>query len=240
VSKRILAPIVLLLAAACSAVAVFAVQRIESGIGPFNEPYASQYLSPNGDHVRDDGSIRFTTKRPERVTITLEDSSGHVVKTIRRNARVDGAVPNLTWHGVSDDGVQLPDGTYRIVITRAGDRRRYGPAKPTIVDTRPLRAQLAVARRRGDNLGGLIFTQPGIGDAYLELADGSHRVPAFSTTRQDVATSLPGSRPAGLVSVRFLLDHAAKLDLQGASFVLEDLAGNPTRLPLAGVLEEAS
>ena len=238
-STRVLAPLVLFLAAACSAAAVFAVQRIESGIGPFNEPYASQYLSPNGDGVRDTGSIRFTTKHPERVTITLEDDSGHVVKTIRRNARFDGSVPNLTWTGTSDDGVQLPDGTYRVVITRAGDRRHYGPAKPTIVDTRPLRAMLAVARRRGDNLGGLVFTEPGIGDAYLELADGSRRTPAFSTPRQDAAASLPDQRPTGLVSVRFRLDHAARLNLRGARFVIVDLAGNPTPLPLAGVLEEA-
>jgi hypothetical protein len=126
-----------------------------------------------------------------------------------------------------------------VQITRAGDSRVYGPAKPVIVDTKPLRAQLVVARRRGDNLGGLIYTEPGIGGAELDLADGTKLTPAFSTSNQTAAAALPDGRPAGLFSVRFLVPHARGLRLAGATFVIRDIAGNPTRLPLDGIVDEA-
>ncbi|MCW2973157.1 MAG: hypothetical protein JWN72_1430 [Thermoleophilia bacterium] len=249
-SKRLLAPLLLFVAAAAAAAAVFLVHRIEARIGPFNEPYVTQVISPNGDGVQDEALVRFRTKQPERLTITLVDEHGKLARTIRRG-RFTARPVKIPFPGFDNDGHVLPDGSYRVEIRRAGDDRVYGPAKALEIDTRPLDAELAVARRRGDNLGGLLYVNEGVGAIELQLADGTvlafdpdddasrDTAPALSTPKQDAAASLPDDRPRGFVSVRFIVRGARDLDLVGATIVLRDVAGNPTRLPLDGTLEEA-
>lgn len=253
-SKRFLAPLLLLLAAAGSAAAVFLVHGIEAKIGPFNEPYVTQVISPNGDGVQDRALVRFRLKQPAYLTIRLVDDQGAVVRTIQRGQRLAGPV-HPTFPGYDNRGHALPDGTYRVEITRRGDDRVYGPAKALEIDTHPLRAKLAVARRRGDNLGGLLYVDGGVGAIELRLAGGAvlaydpsteatrvtsgRTAPALTTPRQAAAASLPADRPRGFVSVRFIVRHARDLDLGGALLVLRDVAGNPTLLPLDGTLEAA-
>lgn len=237
-STRLLAPILLFLAAVGSAAAVFLVQRIEAPIGPFTEPYVTQAFSPNGDGIRDRMTIRFTVHRPEHVTIRLVDSRGRTVHTYAKELFVRGHYIH-DYPGTDDHGGPLPEGEYRVELHRAGDDRTYGPAKSTVVDTTPLAAELVVARRRGGALGGLVYTEPGVARATLHLADGTMQQPRFSTPNQQVAAALPDARPKGRSSVRFLLQGAADLDLHGAYLELQDPAGNPTRLPLDGILEEA-
>ncbi|MCW2949488.1 MAG: hypothetical protein JWN41_501 [Thermoleophilia bacterium] len=237
-TKSRLAPPTLLAAALAACAAVFAIHHVESRIGPFNEPYVTQLASPDGDRHHDDAIVRFTTKRREHVTIRLVDSRSHVVKTIRHAALVHGGAV-IPWQATNDAGHVLADGEYRIQLTRAGDSRVYGPAKPIVIDTVPLRARLVVARRRGDALGGLVYTEAGIDAATLELADHTTLRPAFSTPDQSAAASLPTGRPHDLYSVRFLVRGARTLDLRSAVLVIRDSAGNATRLPLDGTLEEA-
>ncbi len=132
-SRRVIAPVLLLLAAACSIAAVFAVHRIESRGGPLSQPSATTYFSPNGDGVQDVAEVRFTTRQPEDATvIVLDTSDGSRAATIL-DERVDGET-TLTWDGTID-GRRAPDGEYEFLIRRAGDSRAYSPTRPTVVDT---------------------------------------------------------------------------------------------------------
>lgn len=134
-SRRVLAPVLLLLAAACSIAAVFAVHRIESRGGPLSQPSATTYFSPDGDGVQDVAELRFTTRRPERVTVDVIDlDSGTRVARLRDDARVDGETV-VTWDGTGADGSSLRDGEYRFRIRRADDSRAYSPTRPTVIDT---------------------------------------------------------------------------------------------------------
>lgn len=134
-SRRVLAPVLLLLAAACSVAAVFAVHRIESRGGPLAQPSATTYFSPNGDGVQDEAEVRFTTRQPERVTVEVEDERGIRVTTLAADELVDGEVRHSWDGGGVNDGATVADGTYRFIITRAGDDRTYSPTTPTVVDT---------------------------------------------------------------------------------------------------------
>ncbi|MBC7460404.1 MAG: hypothetical protein H7287_03480, partial [Thermoleophilia bacterium] len=106
-SKRFLAPLLLLLAAAGSAAAVFLVHGIEAKIGPFNEPYVTQVISPNGDGVQDRALVRFRLKQPAYLTIRLVDDQGAVVRTIQRGQHPAGEV-HPTFPGYDNRGHALP------------------------------------------------------------------------------------------------------------------------------------
>ncbi|MCW2922180.1 MAG: hypothetical protein JWL76_2054 [Thermoleophilia bacterium] len=133
-SRRVLAPVLLLLAAACSIAAVFAVHRIEARGGPLSQPSATTYFSPNGDDVQDTAEVRFTTRQPERVTVIVRDLDTGDQVTLADDQRVDGET-TLEWDGRTRGGTQAPDGEYRFTIRRAGDSRAYAPTRSTVLDT---------------------------------------------------------------------------------------------------------
>ena len=133
-SRRVVAPFLLLVAAALCVAAVFAVHRIESRGGPLSQPSATTYFSPDGDGVQDEAEVRFTTRQPERVTVEVVDLDSGERITLRDAARVDGET-TIEWDGATEDGSRAPDGAYRFQIRRAGDSRTYAPTKPTVVDT---------------------------------------------------------------------------------------------------------
>ena len=233
-SRRVAAPVLLLLAAAVSLAAVFAVQRIESGGGPLAEPWASTYFSPNGDHTDDLARVRFTTKRAERVTVRVVDSAGHTVATLTANERVDGK-RELRWDGTTTAGDAAPEGTYRIRITRSGDDRVYSPTRPTVLDITPPIGRLDRATYTNGELRGLALLEP---DTRLEIVDSTgaplEDLRAF-LPNPDAHSAQPVGPPiADTVPVRFtvpldLSEHP--LDTLGIFAV--DLAGNRTDLRTA-------
>lgn len=170
-SRRIAAPLLLLLAAACSLAAVFAVHRIEASGGPVSEPFASPYFSPALEGNDGKAFIRFTTHETETITVRVTDKTGRTVRTIINGKRVKGGVKR-TWDGRDASGAVVPDGTYRVRITRAGDPRVYEPARPTVVDTAPPRAYLDRASVVDGELRGLVVLEEGE-TVRIDRADGS-------------------------------------------------------------------
>ncbi len=152
-SRRVLAPVLLLLAAACSVAAVFAVHRIEATGGPLSQPSASTFFSPDGDGVQDEAEVRFTTRQPERITVDVVTLAGDRVARLVSGARIDGS-RTFTWDGRRDDGELADEGAYRFRISRAGDERRYSPTTTTTLDVTPPigildRATLELGELRG-------------------------------------------------------------------------------------------
>lgn len=233
-SKRVLAPLVLLIAAACSLAAVFVVHRIEAAGGPLSEPYATQYFSPGLDGATGTATVRFTTRAAERISITIHGCDGGPrVHTLVRGARVDGSGA-FRWDGRGASGTVVPDGCYRFVIRRAGDDRRYQPAKPTWLDTR---APIAAVDRSAIADGywrGLIFTEPGVRLDYAtpdgEPLDGDEIEATIFRARIGHSSGEPKfiAWPKGAIAYRFSVrvDEHPRLRMTAV-----DLAGNETPLP---------
>jgi hypothetical protein len=226
--------VLLLVAAAVSIAAVFAVQRIESGGGPFAEPWATPFISPDGDGVQDTAEVRFTTERAERVTVAVTDDEGVVLRTLARDEPVDGRHV-LEWDGTDDDGRRVPEGTYRIQLTRAGDSRRYTPPRPIEVDVTPPLGRLDSATWYRGKLGGLALLEPG---ALIEARgpDGAPLEDLRSIVPRASARSAQplGPRIAGTRAVRFFvpLDRGV-VPLDALRLDAVDRAGNRLDL-LAG------
>jgi hypothetical protein len=145
--------VLLLLAAACSVAAVFAVHRIEAKGGPLAEPSATTYFSPNGDGVQDEAELRFTTREPEVVRARVINLETNDEIFLLDDERVDGET-RVEWDGMTEEGTRAPDGRYRFLVLLDGGSRGYAPTKPTVLDTRaPIgildRATLELGELRG-------------------------------------------------------------------------------------------
>lgn len=234
-SRRIVAPVLLLLAAALSIAAVFVVHDIESAGGPLSEPSAiPPYFSPNGDGVQDTVEISFTTRRPERITVRIEYLGGGTVETLVDNKRIDGE-HSVSWNGIGGGAVitPMPDSTYRAVLTREGDRREYEPTERIVLDTKaPSSSRIDRISLVGGQLQGLALLEPGVELVFVhpEFPDGFPDARMFQPRDPDARGARPdGPRPAGTVPIRFVVPSAGK-PTAGLRIFAVDPAGNRSEL----------
>jgi subtilisin family serine protease/flagellar hook assembly protein FlgD len=71
---------------------------------------------PYTDGYRDTLAPKATTNEPGLLTMTVRNSSGHVVRTITVNHSGTGAY-TLTWNGRDAGGHLVPAGTYKVLVT---------------------------------------------------------------------------------------------------------------------------
>lgn len=219
-SRRIVAPILLLIAAAFSIAAVFAVHEIEAAGGPLSEPSAvPPFFSPDGDGVQDEVEISFTTKRPERITVEIRSSDGELVRSLMGHERVDGE------HSVSWDGRGAAEGAYRAVITRAGDPREYETTERIVVDTTPPHGRIERTSIVGERLTGLALLEPGADLVFLADDGDELEGRVFAPPNPDAASAQPGGPvPEGL-EVRLWYVEGMPDEI-----LLRDRAGNQSPL----------
>jgi hypothetical protein len=228
VTRRLVAPLLLLAAAALSLAAVFAVHRIEARGGPVGEPsVTTPFISPNGDGVQDTAEIALTTRERERITIDILDRDEHVARRLRDRVRVDGRY-RARWDGRDDAGDLVDDGTYVVRIRRDGDGRSYEPVAPIIVDTTKPRGRIDSIGVADGQLRGLALLEPG--STIMVETRGTDPVTRNFTPRDGAVSGLPqGPVPAGTRPVRFVasIDQA---QLSSVDLFAADKAGNRTQL----------
>ncbi len=81
-------------------------------------------LAPGKEVSLHNGEGKFgveLTEPADDVSVTIKDGSGKAVRTVNLGPRDIGTSP-LAWDGISDGGVRLPDGNYRLEVsaTRGG------------------------------------------------------------------------------------------------------------------------
>ena len=243
-SKRVLAPLALFVAALLALAAVFAVHRIEAGGGPLSEPYATQFFAPRagGDPDRRNATIRFVTKQTEQLSVVVRScDTGTIIRHLWRDRRRSTGDQLLTWDGARDDGDTVKDGCYRIDIRRLGDDRVYEPAKATYVDTKDPVAVVDRSAIKDGVWNGLIFTEAGVeleyrtpGGKLLDTDAIEGRIfPAREHHSSGTAKRI--TPPAGSLPYRF----SVRVDEHPRLLVTAvDNAGNSTKLP-ADVIDQA-
>ena len=225
-SRRLVAPVLLLLAAACSLAAVFAVQRIEARGGPVSQPsVVPPAFSPDGDGVQDTASVFFTVRsdEPVRVTVDIAREDGEIVGRLveREQLRGEQELPLTGAVGRR----RLADGTYRVLISVEGDDRRYEPVAPVVIDTR---APIGVLDRATLELGELRGLEQLGPDEFLEVFDARGELVDDATVRQfapnpESAGAQPlRSAPANTRAIRFTVS----LDATPSRIDVVDKAGN--------------
>jgi murein DD-endopeptidase MepM/ murein hydrolase activator NlpD len=110
-----------LLIAAIAASAVPAATAADDAIVQQASISPKQGFTDSKDGVRID--YRITGSAPADVTITIT-GSGREVRTINVPGVVPGTDQTQTWDGLTNAGVPVADGTYRIVVAVAGGAER--------------------------------------------------------------------------------------------------------------------
>lgn len=106
-----------------------------------------QYLSPNGDGVRDRTLVGFDLSRRSKVSFSVIDSEGHEVRRLVDNRELAGDTKHrFVWDGRDDSGRRVPDGLYRLRVVRRDEGRVIDSIKEATVDTRPPRVALVSAQ----------------------------------------------------------------------------------------------
>jgi hypothetical protein len=106
-----------------------------------------RHISPNGDRVREEARVGFDISEPAEVSFAVIDSEGSEVRRIVDDRRLAGDTRHrFFWDGRDDDEHVVPDGTYRLRVTRRKENRVVDSFKTVRVDTKPPRVELLSAK----------------------------------------------------------------------------------------------
>ena len=75
-------------------------------------PSSQGILPPNGTLS---GVMELEQSSPN-VTLTINDSSGQLIRTVSLGSQPGGSVP-FTWDGLADDGTVMPPGKYNVKVS---------------------------------------------------------------------------------------------------------------------------
>lgn len=101
-------------------------------------------FSPNGDGVRDETTVGFDLTERAEVSFSIVDVNGAPVRELLDEVELAGdAKHRYSWDGRDDDGAVVPDGTYRMRVSRRKEGRIVNSYKTIEVDTEPPRVRLA-------------------------------------------------------------------------------------------------
>ena len=111
---------------------VISTLRFETG-GPGN------VFSPNGDGRRDRFYVGFKVLEEDRVTVSMLDEAGDVVRRIVDDRPVGsyGWIRSAVWDGTDAQGRRAPDGRYRVRITLRDQGRSFVVPRSVLLDTTP-------------------------------------------------------------------------------------------------------
>lgn len=210
----------LLLAGTAAAFVVTEDLKLESD--PIARPRITPTFSPVCRCEQQSAQIGFRLRREDRLTLTIADESGRVVRTLLRDAQFGRGNHRFGWDGRDDRGQVVPEGTYRPRVELARLGRAIEFPKEIVVDTTP--ARIAVTR-----LTPRVISPDGDGRADALVVRYTVSEPAHALLlvggRQEVRTQLRGS------STMVWSPRGRKRGSYSVSVAAIDAAGNRSRAP---------
>jgi flagellar hook assembly protein FlgD/PKD repeat protein len=102
-----------------------------------------RYFSPNGDGQEDTATVYYCLTEPANVTITVDDTTGTIVRTLEDGVSQPGGSGcsgynnQFTWDGTGDSGAVVPDGLYTVHVHAVDSGGLTGDGSTQLgVDTR--------------------------------------------------------------------------------------------------------
>jgi hypothetical protein len=132
--QRILSTAVIVGLLAATAAAFAITERLKLTKSPITATKVVRaYVSPRA-HTTAAVAIRF--RRRDRVTVTIEDSHRHEVDTLAYRLLVPRARRSFVWNGRTDAASVAPDGTYRMEVHFANQRRTILIPNPIVLESK--------------------------------------------------------------------------------------------------------
>ncbi len=81
-----------------------------------------EYISPNGDGVKDSTEFFFRLGTAQAVRVVVRDDRGEVVRTFSGGELADTTGGSVTWDGLDDTGMVVRDGQYQLQVIDENNR----------------------------------------------------------------------------------------------------------------------
>lgn len=158
------------------------------------------FFPQDGDTLTTTTGLSFRLGSPARVTWTIRNAAGAVVRTIRTEEALAAGTHTFTWNGRDDAGLLVPRGSYRSVVhaTDGSLGATQGVAvladafRIAVSDTTPARGQrLTVTATSAENLDAaprLRVYQPGIAGYTVTMTKVGLRVYRITVTLKSSGT----------------------------------------------------
>jgi flagellar hook assembly protein FlgD len=127
-------------------------------------------FSPNGDGVSDSTQLVFTLSVAARVTVTVIDGGGAVVRRVAIDRAFGPGRRSVAWNGVRGSGAPAADGRYRVRVDTETEHETASGETEVVVD------------RTLGHFGATPAFSPN-GDGRLELAHLSFQLARAATVR---------------------------------------------------------
>ena len=227
--------VLLLLAAIAAAFVVTEDLKLEPD--PIARPRIDRTFSPVCDCEQQTAQIAFRLRRPDVLTLTIADGSGHVVRTLLKRAHFSPGNHRFGWDGRDESGKLVPPGRYsaRVELQKLSRVIEF-PTQIAVDTTRPRFRTAKVSRRElspdGDGRGDAITIRYRLSEPshVLLLVNGKRRI----RTRPEKTTIrwAPSARGAGLERLQLVAVDAAGNRAAGRPFYVRVryLEVTPTRL----------
>jgi hypothetical protein len=88
--------------------------------------------------------VGFRLRHRDRVTVSMVDRSGAVVRTLLADRRLAAGKHDVVWDGRDDVGDIVPQASYRPRIELRRDSQTFNLPNPILVDTTPPRLQASI------------------------------------------------------------------------------------------------
>ncbi len=91
------------------------------GVQDANLWVTEQYISPNGDGVKDSTQLFFRLSAPQTVSIVVTDKDGNSVRTFTGGELINCTSGSIVWDGTDNGGMLAKDGVYQMKVLAANN-----------------------------------------------------------------------------------------------------------------------
>lgn len=184
---RHLRTILVLLLLVGTAAAFVVTEDLKLEPDPISRPRITPTFSPTCRCEKQTARIAFRLRQPDRLTLTIQDEQGQVVRTLLRKASFGRGSHEFGWDGRDERGRVVDEGSYRSRVELDKLDRAIEFARVIRVDTTPARIEITRLHPRVISPDG-----DGRADAVTLRYKANEPVHAFLLVngRQEVETAL--------------------------------------------------
>jgi flagellar hook capping protein FlgD/N,N-dimethylformamidase beta subunit-like protein len=122
--------------------AFFVTQRLKRSTPIVTRVFFYEWIGPTCHCPKSHVTLRFDLPKAQRVTVSLVNHQGEVVRTFADDRFLSKGTHPFVWNGRDADGVVVPDGPYRLRVGLRKEGRSVTAPRVLRVDTRPPRPKI--------------------------------------------------------------------------------------------------
>src|SRR5712691_2925832 len=140
---RILPTVLVLALLGCTAAAFAVTEGLKLEKSPITRTAVGKVVSPAKK-----AKIYFVLRKGDRISVTIVNGNGDVVRTLARSRRALRGTQRFHWNGRSNSGSLVADGTYKPRVHLAHEHRTIVLPNPIRVDATPPLIRLVSVKPR--------------------------------------------------------------------------------------------